>query len=146
MNPTHNTTTGPDFQPTPPVEGDTAKFLFTATGGESVTVKAEYITGWQDATEPCIESREVAAILNAWSETDEHYRKVDWPSTERTDDDAFIAFLATDGQVVLDRWPVANERDSFSLDVLPRLLPDDQYTLTRLTPPKAKPETPDSRP
>lgn len=69
----------------------------------------------------------MCAILDAWTGADAHYRQYLWPSTERSDDDVFIAYI-WEGRVVLDTWTVATDRDQFSLKALPDLLADDHYT------------------
>jgi hypothetical protein len=115
-------------QNTQPTEGEARDLIFTATGGEHVTITATYQRTWNDEIEPCIGVDEVCAILDAWTETDQHHRHSLWPSTERSDDDVFIAYLRH-GRLTLDRWGVATESDTFSLAVLPGLLPSDHYTL-----------------
>lgn len=118
-----------DQHPTAPREGDQRDVTFTATGGDTITVTATHERTWRGDTEPCVGIDDVCAILDTWTNADEPRRRYLWPSTERSDDDAIVAYLRN-GRVVLDRWEVATDSDTFSLADLPALLPGDDYTLS----------------
>ena len=113
-----------------PEDGDQREITFTATGGATVTLTATYRKTWCGQLQPCIDADGVCAILDAWEHVDQEHRHYLWPSTERSEDDTFIAYL-WDGHVVLDRWSTVADRDAFSLDALPSLLPASHYRLTR---------------
>lgn len=111
-----------------PVEGDQRDFIFVDTDGRSVVVTATYESTWNGDLEPCVSVDEVYAILDAWTDVDPEHRQYLFPTTERSDDDVFIAYVRN-GRAVLDSWPVASDRDHYSLATLPEKLPSDQYTL-----------------
>ena len=71
---------------------------------------------------------EVFSILDVWQRVNAAHRQFLWPSTERDDDDAIIAYL-WEGHIVLDGWKIATETDRHSLDDLPALLPQTHFTL-----------------
>ena len=116
-----------------PAKGDQRGFTFTPAGGEPVTFTATYQETWRGGIDPCIGVDEVCAILDAWTRADQDRRRSLWPTTERSDDDVFIAYLQH-GRVVLDSWAVATDSDTYSLESLPGLLPGDHYTLTEVSP------------
>lgn len=111
-----------------PIEGDQADFIFVDTDGRSVVVTATYESTWNGHLEPCVGVDEVCALLDAWTDVDPEHRQNLFPTTERNDDDVFIAYVRN-GRVVLSSWAVASDRDHFSLAALPENLPTDQYTL-----------------
>lgn len=64
---------------------------------------------------------------------DQGRRRSLWPTTERSDDDVFIAYTRK-GQITLGSWSVATDRDTYSLEALPGLIARDHYTLTEAPP------------
>jgi hypothetical protein len=114
-----------------PEDGDTGTVTFTPTGGSALTLRIQYVDGWGGCVEPCLTVEGVNDLLGAWRAVDPAHRNYGWPITERDDDDAMIAFNAdATGELILDSWPVANDRDLFSLSQLPALLPGAHYTLS----------------
>lgn len=116
-----------------PAADEQRDFIFAPAGGESVTVTATYQKTWRGDLDPCIGVDQVCAILDAWTLADQGRRRSLWPTTERSDDDVFIAYTRN-GQITLGSWSVATDRDTYSLEALPGLLACDHYTLTE-TPP-----------
>lgn len=118
-------------RPDRPAEaGDDATAIFTPAGGTAITIHANYETSWDQQVEPFIPTIAVRDILIAWTAVDPQHRVFTWPQTERSDDDAIIAYITRDGTIVLNTWPTSNEDDSYSLTRLPSLLPDDHFLLS----------------
>ncbi|MFC4244991.1 hypothetical protein ACFOYW_16605 [Gryllotalpicola reticulitermitis] len=110
--------------------GDAATAIFTPAGGTAITVHAYYETSWDQQVEPFIPTVAVRDILTAWTAVDPQHRVFTWPQTERSDDDAIIAYITRDGTIVLNTWAASNEDDSYSLTRLPSLLPDERFLLS----------------
>ena len=116
-----------------PAADEQRDFIFAPAGGESVTVTATYQKTWRGDLDPCIGVDDVCAILDAWTLADQGRRRSLSPTTERSDDDVFIAYTRN-GQITLGSWSVATDRDTYSLEALPGLLPRDHYRLTEAPP------------
>ena len=119
-----------------PQPGDERRFIFTAVGGEAITVSAQAMTSDDGTASYTVTRADASKILNAWVDADYPHRWWHWSRGEVGRSEATFTYTAPKRTVFVSSWPESDEANRFSLSALRARMPGDHYTLERAEEPR----------